>query len=62
MFESNGRYHGQTQFSGRQHPAMTGNYLPGGVDQNGDIKAEGSHAACDLPDLLPGVHARIAGI
>jgi hypothetical protein len=62
MVQPNGRNFGPPSLLGRSEPPMAGDHGPVTIDQDRNVEAERPDAPGDLPDLLPGVLACIAGV
>jgi hypothetical protein len=62
MFEADRRHLGAAQIPAGEQPAVAGDDLKFGVDQDRHVEAEGHDAVGDLADLLALVPARVPGI
>jgi len=62
MFEVDGRHLLAAQEIAGEQPAVAGDHLEFGVDQDRDVEAENPDAVGDLPDLLAGMPAGIPRI
>ena len=59
MVEAYGWHLVDTELTTREHPAISGDYIVVGIDQDRHIKAKASNGFSNLLDLFLGVLARV---
>jgi hypothetical protein len=62
VIELDRRHLGPAKLAAGEQPAMTGDHLKLGIDQDRRVEAEGRDTLRDLPDLLPAVAPRVGRV